>query len=424
MENRGLIALTENGRNLIKSRRERILGSQMSAGRLADIHQVTINDWESGRYRPTQEKFERYLRSLKLNPKEFIGDRRLCESVLLSRYPNKRKIKTVFASEYAPSNKDYNIFLTEEGRKYLKGMRIDKFGPQISASTALNFDQSTISNWESGRSNPPLQRFKEYLKALGSSHETYLRNGRYASVSKQTTLEKANSAASILNRKRISLQRGLSPEKAYILGTAGPGDGYVGYDELELKVIDKEFAAYFASCIRKVYGVDCKIIKIMPKRKGQSVSFSVRLTRKSAVEDVRKYARHWKEGDWEMPEKIKNARMKIKSAYLRAIFDSQSHVSVKKKEIVMYLSNLNGLKEIKRLLGTMRIESSVSDHTNILRISRRENVERFSEKIGYVINRKRTALKRFLGSYKQPAVLPCTRRKCAGALMGRWWRRF
>jgi transcriptional regulator with XRE-family HTH domain len=360
------------------------------------------------------------LKVLKLDPKEFTGDRRLCEIVLLSRYPNKRKIKIVFVSEYAPSNKDYNIFLTEEGRKYLKGMRIDKFGPQISASTALNFDQSTISNWENGRSNPPLQRFKEYLKALGCPHETYLCNGRYAAVSKQTALEKANSAASILNRKKISLQRGLSPEKAYILGTVGPGDGYVGYDELELKVIDKEFAAYFAGCVKKVYGVDCKITKVKPKRKGQSESFKVRLSRKNAVEDVRKYARYWQEGDWEMPEKIKNGRMEIKSAYLRAIFDSQSHVSVKKKEIVMYLSNLNGLKEIKRLLETMGIKSSVSDHTNLLRISGRGNVERFSGNIGYVINRKKKALKRFLGSYKQPAALPYMRRKRAGALTGKW----
>jgi replicative DNA helicase Mcm len=121
-----------------------------------------------------------------------------------------------------------------------------------------------------------------------------------------------------------------------------------------------------------------------------------------------------------MPEKIKNGRMEIKSAYLRAIFDSQSHVSVKKKEIVMYLSNLNGLKEIKRLLETMGIKSSVSDHTNLLRISGRGNVERFSGNIGYVINRKKKALKRFLGSYKQPAALPYMRRKRAGALTGKW----
>jgi len=135
--------------------------------------------------------------------------------------------------------------------------------------------------------------------------------------------------------------------------------------------------------------------------KGHNPKYTVRLFRRNAVEDVMTYAQYWKEATWQMPEKIKNGRMEIKTAYLRAIFDSQSCVGVRNREIVMYLSNLNGLKEIKRLLGTMGIESTVSDHTNILRIYGKENIGKFSENINYIIKRKRKLLKILLKSYKR-----------------------
>lgn len=235
---------------------------------------------------------------------------------------------------------------------------------------------------------------------MGCPNETYLQNNEYASVSEQTASERSSAIASILNKKAISPQKSLTLEKAYILGTVGPGDGYVGYRTLELGVCDKEFAQYFAYCIKKVYGVDCKIYKRIIPIKEHNPKYTVRLSRRNAVEDVMTYAQYWKEATWQMPEKIKNADDELKAAYLRAIFDSQSCVSIKKKGLVMYLSNLRGLKEIKWLLGTLGIESTVSDHTNILRVHGRENLTLFSEKVNYVIKRKREAMKLLLKSYK------------------------
>jgi DNA-binding transcriptional regulator YiaG len=399
-ENMEVVALTERGMSLIKDIRERNVGSQMSAGKAMGINQVSIHDWETGRYKPNQNKFVSYLKLLKIDPNEFIADKDLCESVLLSCYPNKRKIEERPKQKYKPFNMDYSVSLTKEGRAYLKELRIRKFGPQESAAAAMNFHPVTISNWEIGKSDPPLERFKCYLEVLGCSPETYLQNEKYATISNQTVLEKANAAAAILCKKAISPQKGLTLEKAYIFGTVGPGDGYVGYRTLELGVCDKEFAQYFAYCIKKVYGVDCKIYKRIIPMKGYNPKYTVRLHRRNAVEDVMTYAQYWKEATWQMPEKIKNADDELKAAYLRAIFDSQSHVDVKKKYLVMYLSNLRGLKEIKWLLSTLGIKSTVSDHTNILRVHGRENLTVFSKKINYVIKRKKEAMKLLLKSYK------------------------
>ena len=395
-----MLALTEKGMSLVKDTREMNIGSQGSAGRILGVNQVTIHDWETGRYKPNQYKFMCYLKLLKIDPNAFVADRTLCESVLLSHYPNKRKIEERPKQKYKPFNMDYSVFLTKEGRECLKELRIRKFGPQISASAAMNFNQATISHWENGKSLPPLRPFMDYLEILKCPCATFIGNDKYATVLKQTVLEKSRTAASILNRKSISAQRkDLTIEKAYILGTVGPGDGYVGRLTLELSVTDREFSKYFAHCIKKVYGVKCRVIRAKPNEPWHKWKHRVRLTRRNAVEDVRTYARYWQEYDWEIPEKILNGSPEVKAAYLRAFFDSQSHVSVTNKEIVIYVINLNGLKVMKQLLSSIGIESTVSDYTSRLRVYGKDNLTLFSEKVNYVIKRKREALEVILKSY-------------------------
>lgn len=397
MNEKYFVNLTKCGRSIITKKRELLFGSQRSASRTIGINQSIISDWERGRYRPTLSNFIEYLNCLKINPK-FLDSSKLSNIVYFSPYekdaPEIKKPKT-----YNFQSLDRNVLLIKRGRELLKRTRLKRFGSQQNASLICGLDQSCISYWESGKANPTFKRLMAYLKILGIPCNTFIK--KYCSVSNERIIIKMIKAAKISNKNKIKRQGKLTLEKAYILGVIGPGDGYVGYDELELGVTDKEFAIEFKNYLEKTYGIEPSLYLREPVNPNHKPKYHVRLCSKAAVEDVKKYARRFKEYNWQLPRAIIKASEKIKYAYLRGIFDSQAHVSVNKKEIRMYLSNLKGLHKLKKLLKIIEIKSSVTDHNQILRICGRRNLELFSAKINFIINRKREALKELLGSYKR-----------------------
>ena len=238
------------------------------------------------------------------------------------------------------------------------------------------------------------------MNLLDIKFEKFIKNKKYVKSIEEKHINRMVRIAAAFNKNKILRQMKLTTEKSYLLGVLGPGDGYVGYDELELGVTDKEFAMKFKNYLEKVYGIKPSLYFRKPVNPNHNPKYHVRLCSKSAVEDIKKYAKHFKEYNWQLPKAIRNASEKIKCAYLRGVFDSQAHVSINKYEITMYLSNLKGLYKIKKLLKNIGIRASISDHNQILRISSRKNIELFSKKINFIIKRKRKALKKLLEKYK------------------------
>lgn len=397
MNKKYFVDLTKCGRSLIRKKRELLFGSQCSISRTIDMNQSIISDWERGRYRPLLSTFIEYLDCLKINP-SFLGDSKLSSIVYFSPYEKEASEARGTRTRIFQSL-DKNVFLNRRGRELLRRRRLNLFGSQQNASLACSLDQSCISYWETGKIRPTLKRLMTYLKILRIPSSVFL--NKYCSIGDERIIDKMIKTAGIANEKIIKRQGKFTPEKAYILGVSGPGDGYVGHDEIQLRVIDKEFADMFDYCLKKVYGLKSSRTIVKPGKPTFNKTYKVNLCSRAAVKDVRRYAKHFKEFNWQLPKIITSSSEDIKCAYLRGVFDSQAHVSVNKKEIVMYLSNLKGLYKIKELLESMGIKSSVSETYQILRISSRENLESFAIKVNFVIKRKGKSLEELLGSYKR-----------------------
>lgn len=203
--------------------------------------------------------------------------------------------------------------------------------------------------------------------------------------------------------------RKLTPEKAYLLGVLGPGDGHVRYKKgggywLDLGTIDEDFALEFKKCLENTYGHRCQTqlypsrVNYLNGRPFQSSSYyKVRLACKRAVEDVLSYGdlKTFRHGFEAIPEAIKKAEPRIKAAYLRGFFDSQGTVT-SWEEIAAGKSakNHNILNEISGLLSELRIHSRVylKGRMRVLLIWRRGSIERFARCVGFSISRKRERL--------------------------------
>ena len=105
-----------------------------------------------------------------------------------------------------------------------------------------------------------------------------------------------------------------------------------------------------------------------------------------------------KSKEWSVPKEIMEASDKIKSQWLMAFFDDEAYVSKIRKKIVLNIVNLKGLKQIKKLLNDMSINSKLngpyfykkfySYHLTIYKSS----IQRYSDFIGFTHPKKRRDL--------------------------------
>jgi len=205
-----------------------------------------------------------------------------------------------------------------------------------------------------------------------------------------------------IRTKSIVPQGPLTKEKSYVLGVLGPGDGWVGKNQLQLglKAIDRDFVEAFKKNIEKTYGIKSKIKIEEPKNKKHKRSFEVRLSSRRICEDVRKYKVPFKEKIWRVPSEIKQTNKNNKKAYIKGVFDSQAHVNIKKKEIRTVILNIFGLYELKSILTDLGIKSHISERVQRITIYRKENIEKYTNDIGFYIKRKQADLNKLLSSYK------------------------
>lgn len=211
----------------------------------------------------------------------------------------------------------------------------------------------------------------------------------------------------------------LTEDKSYILGVLC-GDGYLriretfGHYLVGLDVCDENFADEFRRCLTSVYGLlpsksKC-YAKITNFTNNAKPRYRINLTSKLVVQDLLRYSKSFKTKEWQVPEEVLISDLKIKSAFLRGLFDSEGTASLK-KPYGIYLSVCSGnkiplLKVNDMLKNEFDINLLALDEGSVLRLksSSYKNAKNYHEKISFTIKRKRDNLAFGLSTYKRKGV--------------------
>jgi intein-encoded DNA endonuclease-like protein len=203
----------------------------------------------------------------------------------------------------------------------------------------------------------------------------------------------------------------LSPEKSYILGVMC-GDGYLSCTknqsyQIALQAVDRDFVFEFSKCLKKVYGIRPAIAKIAARRINWNEKLQSRVCCKEIFIDILKYG-NLKTKSWRVPKIIFESSDEIKSKFLKGFFDSEGSVEIIDKRLTAVSINENGLNEIAILLKSVGIRSRIRKNSTIvgnrslcfsLRITGRQNILAYSEKIGFSIKRKQIKLDKLIKGY-------------------------
>lgn len=205
----------------------------------------------------------------------------------------------------------------------------------------------------------------------------------------------------------------LNETKAYLLGVLC-GDGYVstGY-RIGLNVCDLDFAEKFKECIYKIYGITCNI------RKKENIKtnfgygkprYDITLCSKNAWLDLLNYT-SFKTKEWKVPEEILESKdLEIKAAFIRGIFDSEGTIRLRRKGFACLQVCSGNIKPLLVIKDILEKDFDINMHTEfrknllVLHAYSYKDIKNFSDKIGFVIGRKRKILEYALSTYKRKGL--------------------
>ncbi len=204
----------------------------------------------------------------------------------------------------------------------------------------------------------------------------------------------------------------MSLEKAYILGILC-GDGCISYNkdkrryQIILSVTNKEFFNKFRECLYKVYKIKPTNEYRISKIKEWNDQYCARLCSKSVCEDLLNYSNFYTKS-WIVPNAIKESDLYIKSSFIKGFSDSEGNVDKDAKRISLTSININGLKEIGKLLKEFNIKYTILRRINKgnrfpaynLRIQDKKSMRIFYKDINFIIKYKKENLKEIINSYK------------------------
>jgi DNA-binding transcriptional regulator WhiA len=181
----------------------------------------------------------------------------------------------------------------------------------------------------------------------------------------------------------------LSTEKAYILGVLC-GDGSISSKSIRFEIKkDEEFIQEFSNCLKEVYGLEYKY-SYYTKRNSYVLYASTEII----CQDLLRYG-NFKTFEWTIPKEIINSKKKkIKSMFLRGIFDSEGSSS--RYCVSMSSANEFGIGQVSKLLDSLNIQNKIMKTKRgyyILYITKRERLIKFREDVGFTIKRKMEPLK-------------------------------
>mgnify|MGYP001571675984 CR=1 FL=1 len=201
----------------------------------------------------------------------------------------------------------------------------------------------------------------------------------------------------------------LNEEFSYIIGVLC-GDGCVSYNpqlrryQIILAATDKEFVDKFRDILKSYFKINLTNEFIKTKNKNWRDQYRARLCSREACEFIIKIGNFGKDR-WRIPEVVKNSNNKIKSAFIMGFFDSEGEIDKNIGRVGATSMNLMGLKEVKELLSSLDINSTIikrkdlkpnTSQKYVLRIHDKNSIKRFYELIGFTIKRKQKILKEFL----------------------------
>jgi intein-encoded DNA endonuclease-like protein len=275
------------------------------------------------------------------------------------------------------SMEDYNKAINLRN----KGFTLDKI------SKILSIPSGTIYFWSKGAL--PLQ---------------YSNKHRESSIIK---IRKFNETSRRLREEKYNeLKSKITPDFAFSLGSI-LGDGCISIRKRDSRNMgqiclitkDKDYAMNFRDSIEKWSQIKCKLIFYRNVWNVWSYSLVV--------------ARCFKDFDL---SKLFSLDDKIKSSFLKGIFDAEGSVDVKSKKIIFTNTSKNIIKLVENILESFEIKSKVYVRRSkvrfiegrkllpssyfVIQISSKEGLKLFYEKIGFSIKRKNDKLKNIISSYK------------------------
>lgn len=204
----------------------------------------------------------------------------------------------------------------------------------------------------------------------------------------------------------------LSPNLAYVLGVIY-GDGEVVNNQLiRLRAIDKDFVLAFKNSVENWVGFHASRIY-----EGKNNGLGSKKKLWGVILSSREAASVLTNSDL---DELLSADNKIKSSFLRGIFDSEGTVIASRlnrlrfatRKVRLYSTNKNLLFLVRKLLKVFGIESGLylqpKDRSHIgkkrvysIQISNKKNLEVYLKYIGFNISRKQNNLRKIIGSYKK-----------------------
>lgn len=188
----------------------------------------------------------------------------------------------------------------------------------------------------------------------------------------------------------INNHHNFSKEKARIIGFI-MGDGSITFDDSSSKGNHHDLRFYPDNIdVANIFINDFeKLYLKKPNLRKLKNYFILHVSSKPAWEDLKKF------GDlsslkWKFPKGLSSKEEKIE--WLKAIFDCEAYVSIKKKNISFQTVSKRGIVSVQNLLKEFEIDSKIYNYkrknpkwnTNyLLFILGKENIYKFKQKIGF-----------------------------------------
>jgi len=191
----------------------------------------------------------------------------------------------------------------------------------------------------------------------------------------------------------------LTKEKARIIAHL-IGDGTVFRSKhdynIKYEVCDKESLISFENDLKNVYGLQVTHGENPSGKTGKLIPF-VRLRSKIVSEDLMRYATYFSK-DWNLKPLLLNSPKVIRKEFLKALFDDEGSVIPygKNKLIRLYSINLEGLKQIQKILSNFKMQSKLVSgfglKRNVYALTIKD-IKLFHKQVGFNLERKQEKIR-------------------------------
>lgn len=189
----------------------------------------------------------------------------------------------------------------------------------------------------------------------------------------------------------------LTKDWAYVLGTLC-GDGSIRREDMELSVIDKEFAQTFKQALERITGSRIKM-KYSTHKKQYRVIYHY----KPLCDYMLERYGSFKTKEWKIPKEILMTKKSIQKCFIQAMIDSEGCCQIKKNNVNISITstNLPQLRKLKKMIEEFEIKPYIIayPHRADIYISDKENLKRFKREFGFTIKRKQRLLEKGLKMY-------------------------